>query len=255
MLESQCNCANVSLTPLSSGGQSSVYIAQSKKNQKYVAKFTGRGKNLTEEEVILLVKNTLIYRSDLRKAHWVIPTLYNIHTHKDRSGYYIVTYEKYVDGKSLYEIPPKDLLSSTISLIETIAWSSARKVFIKDSPFNQLSVGVDLKPANVIASKAHTVLVDTFAPKNITKQGKWGIYLKKIDSLDQDDLMIVTGTIEGAILRYARLLECVTDDETVKRMLIAAMETSDMLSKESRVFLLRETTSGYPLLGKVYSAT
>lgn len=204
---------------ISTGRQSTVDVLQfASQSQPVVVKRMGVGKNLTVEEAEGFLQRLRPYRWALRRAGWNVPKLFQTRIDLLNGEATILSYEEFVsggDGQYASEsaaIPNYRKWFTIRSAVEVLANYDKHLLnrrMVMGKQVTLLPHGLDLKLANLVLSEADNRLyfIDLFGPKELRSDGQWLSYNVKLDSVPPEELIAVTATREGAILRMLRLAE------------------------------------------------
>lgn len=237
------------------------FIAQGKQSTVFViqvaVKQIGIDKGLSSQEAQYLVAQLYYYRRVLTQRGWRLPELYLTRTKKYENETRLTIYEQYIPGPSLTSIIAQQGMLQAIghmaSLLKLIYTDHATAMRHGSTLLHRLDYGVDLKPDNVLLNKAtnQLYLIDTFAPKTIRKDGSWHCYLKKLDNLSPNKLMIVTATREGILLRLLRLagVRQGTREYFAVLRLLCSLNT---MSQSEYQFITSEISRNYTFLDSIY---
>jgi len=244
---------------IGNGGQSQVELIESGQLEtSLVVKRMGIGKHLSHEEAYSLYAQLPAYWDALKLSGWNIPNMYDVAVYAGKRGLYIYSYEEYIDGQSVgahvadkkWEIFRQ--LFSLLAIQRSVLWSVGGRIL------HRLRYGVDLKPDNLVFDNAGRVyLVDTFGPKTINERGKWMSYVRKLERLDEESLMVVTATREGMILRFLRLAEKGWSVEFAESEMATRLHDCLLaagISPGESEFIISEVKRSYPWLDELYNS-
>ncbi len=217
-----------------------------------IEKHIGRNKRLTLSEALRLKHQLFVYQHILRQQGWHIPECYLLEVNVTKDKVELRLLEQYIEGPTVTEVLKLHGTSYALKkIIPTLYVLTMQPTVPYDYGkyrLQRLAYGVDLKPDNIILySKKTPFLVDTFAPKLLTITGNWRYYSSQFETLAAQELLVVTATREGVILRLLRLLGIDRHSLSVSRAFLQAG-----LSSREIAFLKKEITMGYPLLNIIY---
>ena len=257
---------------MSQGRQSRVSVLQFKLSrgaELIVWKRMGVGKGLTEGEAEALHSRLRPYRRQLRNFGWNVPKLFHTHVAQVDAEWQIYSYEQYIPGGDA-EFAVRDSAEPNFrkwqllrAAIETLGEYPSDKL-VPRSLLGQnitcLPHGLDLKLANLVSDGLVVYFVDIFGTKELSDDGRWLTYNRKLDSLPEDNLLAVCATREGAILRLFRLAEKSWIEsgslrkESIRAELQIVLSQSNIPKGECD-FIMNEVSLGYPWLDMLYSET
>ncbi|MFD2466280.1 hypothetical protein [Amycolatopsis silviterrae] len=268
--EPSANYQKVDVPGISQGRQSRVTVLEFKLSQgaeAVVWKRMGVGKGLTEQEAELLHDRLRKYRRSLRDLGWNIPKLFHTHTVQVGSEWQIYSYEQFIPGGDA-DFAVRDALEPNYrkwqllrAAIETLGEYPERLLkprVLCDREVTALPHGLDLKLANLVSDGSIVYFVDLFGPKELTSAGDWLSYTPKLDGLPQENLLAVTATREGAILRLFRLaekswIESGSAQKDAIRSELESVLTQSGIPQRERDFILIEIDNEYPWLDELYA--
>lgn len=250
------------------GRQSRVSALEIKKgntSRKVIWKRCGVEKKLQKEEAENLCKRLTPYREVLRIYGWNVPNIFYSEVVQQESDYVVFSYEELIEAidteRMFKEVNTAhfERLAVFQKIITTLTNKEHEHLIKKEyfgRTFSQLPYGIDLKLANLILDAQGSLhFVDFFGPKGLTPQGTWETYSTKLDSLSQENLMVVCATREGCILR---MLKLALRHLPHKDMTIVYFNhfkdiiTHSPLPKDEKQYILQELENGFPLLTSVY---
>lgn len=256
---------------ISEGRQSRVSVLEYKVDDQphqVLWKRMGAGKGLSLKEASSLYDRLTPYKKELETYGWTIPTLYYAKPIEINSETQIFSYEELItggDGEFMVanrEEPNFKKWFIVRSVLKTLAnypEQSLHRKMIAGQDVTLLPHGLDLKLANVVLNEQGKLyFVDLFGPKELSPDGHWLSYTPKLDSLPEENLMAVTATREGAILRFYRLAEklwsqnCDMKQEKIRAGFREMLEDLTLPETE-RKFINSQIDSNFSWLDKIYS--
>ena len=256
---------------VSEGRQSRVSVleyGEGDKLNRIIWKRMGVDKSLTQKEAVLLHERLQPYKKSLIDYGWVVPAIYHTEVIEIDGEYQIFSYEQFIsggDGEKMVMNPSEPnfrkwfLLRKVIESLANYPIGSTKRSEIKGVELSLLPHGLDLKLANVVLDKSGTLFfVDIFGPKELTTDGAWVTYSKKLDSLPENSLIAVCATREGSLLRLYRLLEKKwadtggMDTDYLRQAFGEILKHLGFPNHESD-FIQKEIASGYPWLDSIYN--
>ncbi|MGI9032998.1 MAG: hypothetical protein ACR2HY_04840 [Acidimicrobiales bacterium] len=258
---------------LSEGRQSRVSILEYERagqTHQVLWKRMGAGKGLDEGEATSFNARLRPYRQSLARAGWRLPKLLYTRVAELPDEHQILAYEQFIaggDGEKLLASPAEPnfrkwfLMSEVVRRLYDYPEDQLNRTNVSGREVTRLPHGLDLKLANVVleAGTNEMYFVDLFGPKELDARGQWLSYSPKLDTLPPANLMAVTATREGALLRCWRLAERHWADgykapEELRADFMAAL--SELSLPADELSLVRsEVEAGYPWLDKLYRET
>jgi hypothetical protein len=232
-----------------------------------VWKRMGAAKGLTPVEAQRMNTRLKPYRASLQSAGWRIPRLFHTRVADIENEAQIHSYEEYIAGGDAQtmlrdqrqpEFRKWFLVDELLRILFSYPTERLSRSKICGRVLTLLPHGLDLKPANLVlqAGTERLYFIDLFGIKE-TSRDSWLIYSEKLDTLPQRNLLAVTATREGALLRFWRLAEwqwrlgsvAVGD---LRREFLDHVEAAEPPGPEFR-FIVREIENGYPYLSQLYT--
>lgn len=256
---------------ISEGRQSKVSILEYEINgqpRQVLWKRMAAGKRLSLEEAADLHGRITPYKKELETYGWTIPILYYTKPIEIENEAQIFSYEELITGgDGEFMVANKEepnfkkwfIIRSVLKTLANYPEQSLHRTMIAGQNVSLLPHGLDLKLANLVLNEQGKLyFVDLFVPKELTQDGRWLSYTPKLDSLPEENLMAVTATREGAILRFYRLAEqlwsqnCDMESETIR---IGFREILDALNlpESEKKFINSQLDSNFSWLDKIYS--
>lgn len=270
--EPSANYQRLDAPGISQGRQSRVTVLEFKLaggNEAVIWKRMGVGKGLNMEEVELLHDRLRKYRRSLRNLGWNVPKIFHSHVICVGDEWQIYSYEQFIPGgdadfavRSSTEPNYRkwQLLRAAIETLGEYPSDSLSRKVLCGREVTMLPHGLDLKLANLVSDGSIVYFVDLFGPKELRDDGTWLSFTSKLDGLPEENLLAVTASREGAILRLFRLAEKSWVDsgslreDVIREDFEAVLRQSGILQNE-RDFILSEISQGYPWLNELYSET
>src|SRR3989344_4681763 len=236
--------------------------------QQVLWKRMATGKGLSLELATNLHDRLVPYKKELEAYGWTVPTLYYTEPIKLENEAQIFSYEELItggDGEFMVanrEEPNFRKWFVIRSVLETLAEYPASALSRRKVVGQEVSLlphGLDLKLANVVLNEQGKLyFVDLFGPKEISDDGHWLSYTSQLDSLPEENLLAVTATREGAILRFYRLAEKLwsqsCDIEPAKiRTGFKEMLNNLVLPEIEKKFITSQLDSNFSWLDEIYS--
>jgi len=256
---------------ISEGRQSRVSVLEfndGQTAQRVMWKRMGEGKGLTINEAESLRQRLLPYQNSLIEYGWRIPELYYSETLSFENEARIFSYDQFIpggDGEKMVANPNEPnfkkwfLVRKTIETLAGYPDGDTKKINLKGAELTLLPHGLDLKLANIVLSQDGILFfVDLFGPKELNNDGTWRTYSNKLDSLSQENLLAITATREGAILRFYRLAEKfwmnsggITEEILRNNFFELIAHTS--LPEQEKKIITNEIQNNFPWLDSIYS--
>lgn len=228
----------------------------------------GAGKHLDTSEATGFDDRLEPYRQSLLQAGWRVPSLY-FHKPVEIAGEaQIFSYEQHIpggDGEKMLQDRSQPnfrkwfLIENTIQTLSRYPKETTWRGELAGKVVTRLPHGLDLKLANLVLEKGtnHMYFVDLFGPKELdATRSHWITYSTKLDSLDEEALMAVCASREGAILRCWRLAEehwnnGYADAGSLRSDFIGHLKRMELPDEEVN-FITNEVQHGYPWLNSIY---
>ncbi|MGH7195885.1 MAG: hypothetical protein ACREGA_03855 [Candidatus Saccharimonadales bacterium] len=255
---------------LSQGRQSRVSVLEYERSgQKYrvLWKRMGANKALEAEEAQLLQSRLQPYRQSLIDAGWRVPHLLYTKVAQLSGENQIFSYEQFIaggDGEKVFGDPSEPnfrkwfLMNEVIATLAHYPEKDLHRTSLAGKILTRLPHGLDLKLANCVLEPASNELyfVDLFGPKELDKNKNWLTYSTKLDNLNQESLLAVCASREGAILRCWRLAEqhwhnAINSASELRSEFISRLTDTNLPAKEQS-FIIEEISQDYPWLNKLY---
>ncbi|MEK7507070.1 MAG: hypothetical protein AAB585_00810 [Patescibacteria group bacterium] len=256
---------------ISEGRQSKVSVLEYKvedQSRRVLWKRMGAGRGLSLELAANLHSRLGPYKKELAAYGWNLPILFYTQPVELGTEAQIFSYEELItggDGEFMVanrEEPNFRKWFILHSVLETLAKyppPSVHRKVVAGQEVSLLPHGLDLKLANVVLNEQGKLyFVDLFGPKEIDNAGHWLSYTTKLDSLPEKNLLAVTATREGAILRFYRLAEKLWSESCEMDVGKIRSGFSDILNglvlpEVERNFITSQLDSNFSWLDAVYS--
>lgn len=258
---------------LSQGRQSRVSVLEYEAGGELLHvlwKRMGVGKGLDTDEASHMEARLQPYRQSLMDAGWHVPKVLYSRVSSLPSEQQIFSYEQFIaggDGEKLLQNADEPnfrkwfLVSEVLRTLRDYPEDGLRRVNLVGQDVTLLPHGLDLKLANVVleAGSNELYFVDLFGPKELDSNSQWLTYSTKLDRLPPEQLMAVTATREGAILRCWRLAEQhwhngFSSPDELRAEFLTRLDQIGLPEAELR-FIQAEVTAGYPWLDAIYRET
>ena len=256
---------------ISEGRQSKVSVLEySTENQprRVLWKRMGVGKALSAELARTLHSRLRPYKRALEDFGLNVPVLYHTQPVELDSEAQIFSYEELITGgDSEFMVANREepnfrkwfILRAVLETLAGYPEQSLRRKVIAGQEVSLMPHGLDLKLANVVLNEQGKLyFVDLFGPKEIDQSGHWLTYTAKLDSLPEENLLAVTASREGALLRFYRLAEkiwvenCALDSGKIRAGFNDLLAESNLPEKEKR-FIVSQLQENFSWLDEVYS--
>lgn len=256
---------------ISEGRQSRVSVLEYKADdqpRQVLWKRMGAGKGLSIEESSDLYSRLAPYKKKLETCGWTVPTLYYATPIEIDDETQIFSYEELITGgDGEFMVANREepnfkkwfIIRSVLQTLANYPKQSLRRKIIAEQDVTLLPHGLDLKLANVVLNEQGKLyFVDLFGPKELTENGRWLNYMPKLDSLPEENLMAVTATREGAILRFYRLAEQLWSQNCDMKSEIIRIGFREILAnlnfpEQEKKFINSQLDANFSWLDKIYS--
>lgn len=256
---------------ISEGRQSKVSVLEyqvERQPRRVLWKRMGAGKGLAPELAADLHYHLRPYRTNLEQYGWNIPIIFYTQPVALEQESQIFSYEELItggDGEFMVanrEEPNFRKWYLLRTVVETLAGYppiALKRQSVAGQTVTRLPHGLDLKLANLVLNEAGKLyFVDLFGPKELTVDGRWLSYTEKLETLPQENLLAVTATREGALLRFYRLAEKLWQercgmDIAVLRQGFREMLRATALPETELHFIIRQLENNFPWLDEIYS--
>ncbi|TFV62043.1 hypothetical protein E4P41_08565 [Geodermatophilus sp. DF01-2] len=180
-------------------------------------KRVGLGRGLDRHECVDIATGFIRYHSALRDStDWLLPELVEVMTHQEKSEWHVWILENYIRGSALNDVTasPRRSSDDRVKVYRRVLGRLLshpklnQTIKLGDCELSLMSVGIDLKPSNVVvADDACVFLVDQFPPLLLDGQGIPRYHWKKLHSFNEGKLLGLCFTQGGAAVRLLRLLQ------------------------------------------------